>query len=259
MFTLGIEPQQVIDVVEAAANDEEIDAGLKIFPEDLKVHLWNRKVVQMGMSEMGREALDMAKKKMGILDRTDVISFCDMIEIDEGRSTLIFKNPQIMNLEAIMYAFGLSGLFASRAFLPAFVTALLMKYQDSIPMIGDWGILKLLRQLLNGLLMSTLLWGSRILSVAEILSDKNPDLQETLSLVHQYAKPAMAGLTYMGVLTASDVGFINQQIAFAGILDIIPAGLVSGFVYFLVQNKEGVQLLLRESDEDDSLGIAKSH
>jgi hypothetical protein len=37
------------------------------------------------MSEMGREALSSAKRKMGIEDRTDLISFADMIEFDEER------------------------------------------------------------------------------------------------------------------------------------------------------------------------------
>ena len=39
----------------------------------------------MGMSEMGQEALMDTKKKMGIEDRDDIISFADMIDIDEGR------------------------------------------------------------------------------------------------------------------------------------------------------------------------------
>jgi hypothetical protein len=37
------------------------------------------------MSEMGREALAEAKRKMGAEQRTDIISFADMIDFDEGR------------------------------------------------------------------------------------------------------------------------------------------------------------------------------
>jgi hypothetical protein len=37
------------------------------------------------MSEMGREALNDAKRKMGAAHRTDIISFADMIDLDEGR------------------------------------------------------------------------------------------------------------------------------------------------------------------------------
>ena len=49
------------------------------------IAVWNRELVQKGMSPMGREALDGAKRKMGAEQRTDVISFADMIDFDEGR------------------------------------------------------------------------------------------------------------------------------------------------------------------------------
>ena len=83
---LGVAPNDVIEIVRSSGNAEEVDNRIQdLFPEDLQVHVWNRKVVQMGMSEMGREALAETKEKMGIKDRDDLISFADMIEIDEGR------------------------------------------------------------------------------------------------------------------------------------------------------------------------------
>jgi hypothetical protein len=64
----------------------KLDARLlEIFPKDLRVAKWNRECVQKGMSEMGREALNDAKRKMEALDRTDIISFADMIDFDEQR------------------------------------------------------------------------------------------------------------------------------------------------------------------------------
>lgn len=83
---LGIDPQQVVEIVKTSADSEERDRKLvEIFPEDLKVATWNRKLVQMGMSEMGRERLQEVKETMGIADRNDLISFADMIDADEGR------------------------------------------------------------------------------------------------------------------------------------------------------------------------------
>lgn len=83
---LGIQPQQVIEAVRQSKNEEELDAKLMaIFPKDLRVHVWNREVVQKGMSEMGRESLEKAKADLGIADREDIRSFADMIEYDEGR------------------------------------------------------------------------------------------------------------------------------------------------------------------------------
>ena len=83
---LGVEPQRVIDAVANSISDHSLYIALeKLFPKDLKVAIWNRKLVQMGMSEMGQETLHQAKRNMGIQDRDDIISFCDIIEIDEGR------------------------------------------------------------------------------------------------------------------------------------------------------------------------------
>ena len=83
---LEVEPEQVIDIVKTSDNDAERDKRLlKIFPDDLNVPKWNRELVQKGMSEMGREALQSTRQKMCIPDRTDLISFADMIDYDEDR------------------------------------------------------------------------------------------------------------------------------------------------------------------------------
>ncbi len=83
---LGVEPQQIIDAVRVSTNNDDLDMRLlQLFPKELAVAKWNRQLVQRGMSEMGREALDSAKKKTGISHRTDLISFADMIDFDEDR------------------------------------------------------------------------------------------------------------------------------------------------------------------------------
>ncbi|MEX0324781.1 MAG: DUF5069 domain-containing protein [Puniceicoccaceae bacterium] len=84
---LGIDPAEVIEAVESSESDEalleEKLAGL--FPENLRVEKWNRELVQKGMSEMGREALQQAKNTMEAGDRDDLLSFADIIDFDEGR------------------------------------------------------------------------------------------------------------------------------------------------------------------------------
>lgn len=83
---LGIDPQDVVAIVRDSQSDDEENQKLQaIFPADLQVHVWNRKLVQMGMSEMGRERLAEVKQTMGCADRSDLISFADMIDFDEGR------------------------------------------------------------------------------------------------------------------------------------------------------------------------------
>ena len=83
---LGVDPEQVVACVREATDAADLDRRLlALFPADLRVHAWNRELVQKGMSEMGREALLDAKRKMGAEHRTDLISFADMIDFDEGR------------------------------------------------------------------------------------------------------------------------------------------------------------------------------
>lgn len=86
---LGIDPQSVIALVKEANNDDQkIEEGLiKLLPQNLEIAKWNRKVVQMGMSEMGRQSLADSKQKMNIPHRDDLISFADMIDFDEERIT----------------------------------------------------------------------------------------------------------------------------------------------------------------------------
>jgi hypothetical protein len=83
---LGVDPKEVIEIVKTSATDEEVTNRLRtIFPEDTKPHIWNRKVVQMGMSKEGQIALQKSRDHMGVSDRMDIKSFADMIEYDEGR------------------------------------------------------------------------------------------------------------------------------------------------------------------------------
>lgn len=83
---LGVDPEQVVACVQQATSPADLDQRLlALFPADCRVHVWNRELVQKGMSEMGREALLEAKRKMGAEPRIDLISFADMIDFDEGR------------------------------------------------------------------------------------------------------------------------------------------------------------------------------
>lgn len=83
---LGVEPEAVIAAVRESADEAELDARLlALLRPPLRVAEWNRSLVQKGMSEMGREALAEAKAKMGAAERADVISFADIIDLDEGR------------------------------------------------------------------------------------------------------------------------------------------------------------------------------
>ena len=84
---LGVEPAAVVEIVQEFGDDPELfEKKLQdSLPKDCRPAKWNRELVQKGMSPMGREALQKGKDGMGAGDRKDIISFADMIDLDEGR------------------------------------------------------------------------------------------------------------------------------------------------------------------------------
>jgi hypothetical protein len=84
---LGIDPVDVEKIVFESSTDAEIEAKLKqLLPADVRAAQWNRRYVQMGMTEAGREFMAKALTAMGCADRVDEIkSVPDLMEFDEGR------------------------------------------------------------------------------------------------------------------------------------------------------------------------------
>ncbi len=84
---LGIQPADVEKIVFESATDAEIETKLKqLLPADVRAAQWNRRYVQMGMTDAGREFIAKALAAMGCADRVDEIkSVPDLMEFDEGR------------------------------------------------------------------------------------------------------------------------------------------------------------------------------
>lgn len=84
---LGVEPDAVQEAVCHSDGDAEVYERLTtFFPADVQAHLWNRELVQKGMTEAGREFIEESLEKMGCLDRKhEIRSVADMIDFDEGR------------------------------------------------------------------------------------------------------------------------------------------------------------------------------
>ena len=84
---LGIDPVDVEKIVFESSTDAEIEAKLtQLLPADVRAAQWNRRYVQMGMTEAGREFMAKALTAMGCADRVEEIkSVPDLMEFDEGR------------------------------------------------------------------------------------------------------------------------------------------------------------------------------
>ena len=85
---LGVDPEQVIECVKNATSSEELNDLLEeIFPSDLRIHEWNRRVVQIGMSDLALEKLQEIKEGLGAEGREDLKSLADVIDFDEKKIT----------------------------------------------------------------------------------------------------------------------------------------------------------------------------
>ncbi|KAB2649021.1 MAG: DUF5069 domain-containing protein [Verrucomicrobiota bacterium] len=84
---LGVDPVQVEAAVHSALDDADLDQKLlSFFPKDVRASIWNRELVQKGMTAEGQKFLLEALTAMGCADRADQIkSVPDLIDFDEGR------------------------------------------------------------------------------------------------------------------------------------------------------------------------------
>ena len=85
---LNVDPQQVVEAVKEAGDDDIVLDGLlgEIFPEDLKVRKWNHEITHKGQTEAGRAFIKESLEQMGVPELEDkIVCIMDMMDLDEGR------------------------------------------------------------------------------------------------------------------------------------------------------------------------------
>lgn len=162
-----------------------------------------------------------------------------------------------MDINSLLYTFGLSGFFASRAFLPAFASAFVLKYGSSIPLLNNIDFIEKISNAPTWFTSDWFVWGLGALAVVELVADKSPEARQLLDEGSAYLKTALSAATSFGILSATDAGAVTNVISQAGVLDALPAALSAGLTYFLSETRKGVVEILSEADEDDTLGIRK--
>ena len=127
-----------------------------------------------------------------------------------------------MNLSALANAIGLPGLFSTRVFLPAFVTAMLLRFGPQVPVIAHLGLLSHLHHnepnwFTNNITLIVL----GALAALETFGQKNPEIRRLLHEFDIHLKTALAALTSFGVIRSEDSEFIRQVTAHASYADAI--------------------------------------
>ncbi len=160
-----------------------------------------------------------------------------------------------MSLPLFLQGLGSIGVFASRAFLPAFVTALLLRFGPHASWVAQYGLLPQVRDVPTWFTSDAALVVLGLLAVLELVAERFPEAKAVLDEVHDYLKTGMAVLTYLGVLNATDRAAARQMIHQAGFTDYLPVLAVGIGVYLATQVRAAVLVPLAEADEDDDLGL----
>jgi len=160
-----------------------------------------------------------------------------------------------MDLNALIYLVGASGFFSSRAFVPAFFTAVFLRYGHYFPLIGELEFVQTTGAEPTWFTSNPVILGLGLLAIIEVGATKIPEAQEALDLFHKYAKTGVSALSAIGVLTARDVGFIQETISQAGVLDMAVAAGMAGAVWTLSTLRSSFMEILAMADPDDDLGI----
>ncbi len=168
-----------------------------------------------------------------------------------------------MDLNALLYGLGISGLFASRAFLPAFVSAAVLRWGDNLtnlPIVGEMigkidflsGIGSEPTWFTNGYVITAL----GALAALEMTATKIPEAEEALESVNKYMKTGMMAATYFGFMSTADASYIegNMLTAHAGILANFWGMLGMANTYVLSSIRGSILEILFDADDGDDLG-----
>ncbi len=161
------------------------------------------------------------------------------------------------SLPLLMQGLGSAGIFASRAFLPAFATALALRFGPELGAVGRLGLFGKVGAAPTWFTSDACLIVLGILSALEMMADRSPEVRDFLHDWVHSIKGVMAALTYLGVLKAADHAVIDPMIREAGLLDSLPAALIGGLTYAAsVARGSAVRLLTPEGDHDP-LGLGR--
>jgi predicted RNA-binding Zn-ribbon protein involved in translation (DUF1610 family) len=155
---------------------------------------------------------------------------------------------------------GLTAFFAARTFIPAFATALTMRFGLQSEWFDWFGIDITTAAAPTWFTSDTALIVLGLLSVLEVAATKSSDARALMAEVDPYIKPAIAVLTYMGVASTADAVYLEEQLIQtqeAGFIDLAPAAVVAAATWWTTVNRREAVGLLAEADEDDDLGVQK--
>ena len=174
---------------------------------------------------------------------------------DPGRA--IGRREIEVSLPLFLHGLGSVGVFASRAFLPAFVTALLLRIGPDVPGLARLGLLPHVQNVPTWFTSDLALVVLGLLAALELAAERFPEVKEVFDQVHGYLKAGMAAFTYLGVLNATDRAAIAPLLQHAGFFEFAPAMIVAAATLGLTRVRAAILSPLHEADEDDDIGLQR--
>jgi Double zinc ribbon len=162
-----------------------------------------------------------------------------------------------VSVPLLLQGLGSIGVFASRAFLPAFVTALMLRLGPRSPWLAQAGLLPHVRDVPTWFTSDAALVVLGLLAALELAAERSPEAKMFLDEIHGYLKAGMAAATYLGVLNASEQAAVGQVIKQAGMFDFLPVVVVAAGTFLATQARSSLIAPLVDADEDDDLGLQK--
>lgn len=160
-----------------------------------------------------------------------------------------------MHLYSMIFGAGSVGPFASRAFVPAFTTAAILRFA---PQYASWmpadmsGIAEQAPSWFTSDL-SLIIFG--LLAALEIAATKSPHIRAVYQEVDKYVKSIVAVITYMGIASVQDVGFVERATQQAGFADGLPALLIGAGVLWMGTLRASALSVFTDADDDDDIGV----
>lgn len=162
-----------------------------------------------------------------------------------------------MSLPLFLQGFGSIGIFASRAFLPAFVTALMLRFGHQLPWLTHVGLLSHIRDVPTWFTSDAALIVLGLLAAVELGAERSPEARVFLDEIHGYLKAGMAALTYLGVLGAHDRAIVGRVLQQAGMGDSLPVLAVATATFLAARVRSALVAPFVDADEDDDVGLQR--
>ena len=160
-------------------------------------------------------------------------------------------------LAQLIHGVGSVGIFPVRAFVPAFVTALLLRFGSQLPWIGDLPILQQVQGAPVWFTSNASLIILGLLSALELVALRSEDARNVLNEFQVHIKSVMAVVTQLGFVSATDRAVIEPMLNQAGIFDYFVIVVVGAGTFLVSQLPPKVLGLLSESDEEDAFGLQR--